>query len=144
MGLVTDTVTETLELWEQIPAWPRYWVSAKGRVYSESSGKHLKPYTNESGEYHVVTLYRLDGSPREKQFYIHWLVAECFLSPDENEDLVVHHLNGDPLDNRVSNLQLLDAEEHREMHRKEQIENDPLAMTPEERGVFDTEDEAPF
>lgn len=33
----------------------------------------------------------------------------------------VHHLNGDPLDNRAENLEVLSAEEHRRHHADERL-----------------------
>lgn len=52
-------------------------------------------------------------------------------------DDVVHHINGDPSDNRPSNLRVMSAEAHRRLHREKKIvgPNSALKRRLRERGL---------
>lgn len=73
----------------------------------------------------------------------HRLVAERYLLTDENSvvingqrylspDYVVHHINGDKLDNRVENLQVMTLAEHTSLHNYQRIDN----MIRNDKGQF--------
>lgn len=95
-------------MWKPIPSYPGYEVSDKGQVRSwhpAGWGKRQKlplllRLTNHSGGYKLAKLYR---SKRDYLFGVHRLVALAFLPNPENKR-EVSHLNGNPADNRVSNL----------------------------------------
>ena len=72
---------------------------ADGRVRTFES-KILKPYISKQG-YHIATL-----SYKGKNFKrrVHRMVAENFLEPVEG-DVEVNHIDGDKLNNKVSNLE---------------------------------------
>ena len=61
----------------------------------------LKPHAQKSGRLQV-SLAGNEGRPPKK--YIHTLVLEAFGGP-KPQGMVCRHLNGDPADNRISNLQ---------------------------------------
>lgn len=125
MGAVTEAIATILdpehglgrlsETWEPIPGpWP-YWISDEGRVYSEHSGQILKPYTNESDTYLVVSLY-CDGD--RKQRLVHQVVAEAFLDEDR-DGRDVNHIDGDPTHNAAGNLEWVKVENHATEAQKE-------------------------
>lgn len=63
---------------------------------------------------HRVFILLYDVMDRQVPCRVHRLVARAFLG--ETEGLEVHHINEDPLDNHVSNLQIVTPEEHRRIH----------------------------
>ena len=94
---------ETLKVitWE-----PNYMVSDYGNIYRIVTKDevqelvHRKPYLGKVG-YYVVVLKRFEA--RAQPRYIHRIVAEAFLPPRQ-ENHEVRHLDGNRLNNHVSNL----------------------------------------
>ena len=74
------------ERWKQIPGFPRYMISDKGRVMSFTSGKHpegkiMKQTFNKGG---YATVHLVKGTERKpgqegKTLHVHRLMAEAFL-----------------------------------------------------------------
>lgn len=106
------------EIWKDIVGFEGlYQVSNMGRVYSlprewicgvcsmnSHSGKILKQYKVSDG-YLAVCLYVNNNSKTRK---VHQLVAESFLNHTPcGYKLVVDHIDNNPLNNHVSNLQLI-------------------------------------
>ena len=78
-------------------------VSINGGSFTRK-GVVLKPMVNRGG-YAVVNLYR-NGVRRYST--VHRLVAYAFLNiPDLKSKIVVNHINGDKIDNRLSNLEFV-------------------------------------
>jgi len=109
---------EELEVWKDIPGYeclyqvsslgnvkslPKEWVSGNG-VVKKHEGKILKGSASSSG-YMMVGLYFYGN---RKSYQIHQLVAMAFLNHIPNcFELVIDHINDNPLDNRVENLQIV-------------------------------------
>jgi hypothetical protein len=92
------------EAWRPIElAGGRYEISDKGRVRGPS-GKVLKPTLLQIGYYSVALSLRNHTVVRH---YVHRLVAEAFIGP-LSDTVVVNHRNGDKLDNRLDNLEIID------------------------------------
>ena len=91
-----------------IPKFPGYSITRDGRVWSEPTrgqgghdGKWLKSCKAKTGGYLVVSLYR-----EKKRYYqyVHRLVLETFVEP-RPDGMECRHLDGDPTNNHVENLQ---------------------------------------
>ena len=102
------------EVWKEIDNLDgRYFVSSQGRVLSLclDGYKLLKPFICGDG-YCYVDL-RKDG--KDIKCRVHRLVAEAFIDNPEAKR-VVHHIDKNRQNNRVSNLQWLTDEEHNKAH----------------------------
>ena len=91
------------ETFVEVRGFPSYQISNLGRVISNKreTARFLKPSINNNG-YLIVALCN-EGV--RKSFGIHRLIAMHFLDvPDDEENLVVDHINCRKDDNRVENL----------------------------------------
>lgn len=87
------------EVWRQVVAAPRYWVSEQGEIISTiRAGRVLRQSINPQG-YPYVTLMT-GGGP--KKFTVHRIVAEAFVSGSGE---TVNHRDGDKKNNCASNLE---------------------------------------
>lgn len=116
-------VTDEKEVWKIIPYTDhKYEVSNFGRVKSycqdQEKGKLLKP--SKIGGFYVVSL-KVKGKSRH--FLVHKLVAEAFVSKENDSDEVVIHLDWDKTNNYYKNLKWVSKNEcYQRMHKKLQEE----------------------
>lgn len=112
------------EIWKEVPGYQGYYeVSNLGRVRSldrevgsrSIKGKVLKASISKG-------YYRLELSCKSetKMFYIHQLVVMAFLGhkPDGTTKVVVDHIDNNPLNNNLSNLQLISVRENSSKDKK--------------------------
>jgi NUMOD4 motif/HNH endonuclease len=105
-------IEATPERWKPAPAWDGYYeVSDLGRVRSVPhetemgmrGGHVLKPGTYKSGHKHVTFTRTTDAGKDRETFQVHRLVMLAFGDPCP-EGMQVRHLDGDPANNRLTNL----------------------------------------
>lgn len=119
------------EAWKGCGLYPADWVkvSTAGRVWFRHKGI-LIPYIDESG-YYTVHLY---GGGINKIIGVHALVCHAFHpKPKTEERLTAAHLDGNKLNNCVSNLSWVTASEnrmHHEVHQEEKGLGGPRILTP--------------
>lgn len=88
----------TTERWVTILGHPKYEISTQGNIRNKDTGKLLKPILGTvKNKYYRVSL---DG----EKYYIHRLMADCFLARPASAT-TVKHINGNKLDNDLANLE---------------------------------------
>ena len=85
-----------------IDGFPGYLVTDTGMVLSSKTLKPMKPYPDQDG-YPCLKLYSGDGN--RKAFRVHRLVLEAFEGPRPVEHDCIRHLDGNPDNPRLCNLQ---------------------------------------
>ena len=88
------------EKWWYINSCPGYMISDCGRVWSEKSQQFIKPKPMDKHG-HLGVCLLINGKRCYK--YVHRLIAEAFI-PNPNNYPIVRHLNDNPYDNELDNL----------------------------------------
>ncbi len=84
-----------------------YAVDEAGSVWSYRKNDWLSPGLNKVGYYKVVLCK--DG--KMKTHYVHRLVAQAYLE-NYSDNLQVDHINGDRLNNYISNLRMVTSQQN--------------------------------
>jgi hypothetical protein len=84
---------------KEIPEFPNYCVTEDGRVWSERRKSWLALCDNGDGYLYVC----LRNNGQAKRNYAHRLVLQAFIGPCPR-GMECRHLDGDPANNRLSNL----------------------------------------
>lgn len=118
-----------IEKWKDIPGYEGlYQVSNFGKVKSirtkklhkgkypiKVKPKELNPW-KESNGYYQVTLWK---NKKRKVFYVHQLVALCFLGHISNGlEYQIDHIDNDKTNNNLNNLQIITLRENSSKDRK--------------------------
>ncbi len=100
----------------EIPGFDGYYgITADGRVWSYISKRFLKLRISLNGHYRVGL--RKNGI--QNGYLVHRLVVAVWGDLDLNDtQSVIHHLNGNPLDNRLDNLWIMNRSEHLAYHNR--------------------------
>ena len=110
---------EHLEVWKTHPVFDLYQGSTEGRVRFLKTGKVLSPMILDSGYYNVSVR---GATTKQRKILVHRFIYSCF-NEDFNldSDLQIDHLNDNPLDNGLANL---DPKTRQENNRKAQKNRD--------------------
>lgn len=99
-----------MELFKIIEEFPSYRVSDKGNIYNKKGEKLVIGRRKSNSGYIQVRLYK-DNKYHYR--YVHRLVALAFI-PNPNNYRTINHINGNKLDNSISNLEWAsDAQQQR-------------------------------
>ena len=116
------------ERWWFISGIPGYMISDHGRVWSERTQRFLKPKPMDNHG-HLGVSMRVGG--RTVYRYIHQLMAQAYL-PNPNDLPIVRHLDDDPSNNYLDNLQWGTQKDNYEDCRRN---GHAHYITPEEREI---------
>lgn len=108
-------------MWKAVPQYEEYYecsddgrIRSKDRIVTESNGKQRKhkgrtlaPTQNKNG--YLLVPFAIDGKRQQK--YVHRVVAETFISGIPS-GYVVNHIDGDRLNDRSDNLEIISASEN--------------------------------
>lgn len=87
-------------MFKEIDNYPNYIIYDNGVIVNQTTDRVLQQ-TNYGPGYKRVGLYK---NGKSQQYLVHRLVAQAFI-PNPNNYPVVHHKDGDPSNNDVSNLE---------------------------------------
>jgi hypothetical protein len=106
-----DTLPPSLnpDEWKDVIDNPKYKVTVDGRVFSEHHKRIILPYLSD-GRY-SIKLSGYETAPFIRTLFIHRLVATTYI-PNPNNHPIVNHLDGNPQNNHVSNLEWCTAQEN--------------------------------
>lgn len=85
-----------------------YYITRTGHVYNENTGKELKGTISRHG-YRVIS-FRWNGKTINR--YLHRLLAITYLNFDENSNLIINHIDGNKLNNQLTNLEIISSSEN--------------------------------
>jgi hypothetical protein len=110
---------EHLEVWKTHPVFDLYQGSTEGRVRFLKTGKVLSPMILDSGYYNVSVR---GATTKQRKILVHRFIYSCFNEDFSlDSDLQIDHLNDNPLDNGLANL---DPKTRQENNRKAQKNRD--------------------
>lgn len=95
------------EIWKDIEEYPNYQVSNFGNIKNKKTNRLLKSKLGRDGRY--LSVY-LCNNEKENTQRVHRLVAEAFLG--KQPGLMVNHIDGNKLNNRVENLEWCTAKDN--------------------------------
>jgi hypothetical protein len=109
VNITPSSTSNEKEVWKDVPGYEgRYKVSNFGRIKSLYHQCILTPKRSGAG-YRGISLSKYGV---KKRFYIHRLVAQCFLSKPHTDANEVNHKDFDRANNHVSNLEWVTRKEN--------------------------------
>lgn len=108
-----------MEQWKAIENWERYEVSDLGNIRNAKTGRILKPVTRWDGRKYVD----LHWNGKRMTASVHRVVAKAFIENPDNK-AQVNHINGNPSDNRVENLEWVTNQEN-QIHAHRVLKREP-------------------
>lgn len=96
-------------IYSKYPLKYKYLLTEDGKVYSQSTRKFLSTHLDKDG-YEKVRLICADD--KRHTFSVHRLMMENFYPRDDMKLLQVNHIDGNKLNNHISNLEWCTCEEN--------------------------------
>lgn len=95
------------EIWKDIPNYLNYEISNYARIRNKRTNRLL--HFDKNGTYDRVNLSNIG---KKKNFYVHRLVYCIFNEDYDLDNYVIDHIDGDPKNNILSNLQKITQQEN--------------------------------
>jgi hypothetical protein len=105
------TVKPKKEICKPIPGYPNYEVSNWGRIFIVKNGTRIEKLPRPCSGREQYLIIQLWNNGQKKKICVHNLVAKVFLG-EIPEGYVVDHINNNPSDNYVTNLQIVTIAEN--------------------------------
>lgn len=105
------TVKPKKEICKSIPGYPNYEVSNWGRIFIVKNGTRVEKLPRPCNNRERYLNIRLWNNGQKKKICVHNLVAKVFLG-EIPDGYVVDHINNNPSDNYVTNLQIVTIAEN--------------------------------
>lgn len=105
------TVKPKKEICKPIPGYPNYEVSNWGRIFIVKNGTRIEKLPKPCSGREQYLSIQLWNQGQKKKICVHNLVAKVFLG-EIPEGYVVDHINNNPSDNYVTNLQIVTIAEN--------------------------------
>lgn len=105
------TVKPKKEICKPIPGYPNYEVSNWGRIFIVKNGTRVEKLPRPCNNRERYLNIRLWNNGQKKKICVHNLVAKVFLG-EIPDGCVVDHINNNPSDNYVTNLQIVTVAEN--------------------------------
>lgn len=105
------TVKPKKEICKPIPGYPNYEVSNWGRIFIVKNGTRVEKLPRPCNNRERYLNIRLWNNGQKKKICVHNLVAKVFLG-EIPDGYVVDHINNNPSDNYVTNLQIVTIAEN--------------------------------
>lgn len=106
------------EIWKDIPNHPKYKISNTGKVMSYKTKTPIlltpQPCTNKNPRLRI----KLSDNGISKRYYIHRLMMLTFYPREDSNNLEVNHIDGNPQNNNLENLEWTTPKENQK-HYKE-------------------------
>jgi len=96
---------------KEINFWESYQVNEQGEVFSKRLNKKLKGHVNNDGYLVVGLRKKIGSSVIKKNFLVHRLIAQTFISNPEMKGQV-NHKDRNKLNNSVDNLEWCSMQEN--------------------------------
>lgn len=108
--------------WKEIPTFDgKYLISENGDIKCTKRNIIIKPHFSgvKRRNYHQVTLYR--GSEKLTKRVHSWMAITFFNHKYGNRKIVIDHIDNNPLNNHLSNLNVVTMKENNTKDRKKII-----------------------
>ena len=97
---------------------PHCTINEYGRVWNNKTNREQVQVTNNGKNPHKKVKVRNGGGTHLRD-YVHRLVAEHFIGPCPEPGMVVNHIDGNPFNNHVSNLEWVTVSENNKHYHRE-------------------------